>query len=72
MKERPETTTEKAIVPKYIAILYPMTIGCHIRSFFYRMAASLSADEPTWAVEYPREMNDNCQIKKCPVMEFRS
>jgi len=33
MKERPETTSEKAIVPRYKAILYLMTIGYHFRSF---------------------------------------
>jgi len=32
MKERPETTSEKAIVPRYIAILYLMTIGYNFRS----------------------------------------
>jgi hypothetical protein len=32
------------------------------------MKAALSADEPTYVVEYPREMKDSCQIKKGPVM----
>jgi hypothetical protein len=68
MKERPETTTEKATVTWYIDILYLLTIGCHFRSFFYRMKAALSANEPTCVVEYPREMKDSCQIKKGPVM----
>jgi len=72
MKERPENTTEKAIVPRYIAILYLMTTGCHFRSFVYHMGAALSTDEPTWVVEYPREMNDSCQIKKGSVMGFRT
>jgi hypothetical protein len=31
MKERTETTSEKAIVPRYIAILCPMTMGYHFR-----------------------------------------
>jgi len=72
MKKRPETNTEKAIVLRYIAILYLMTIGCHFRSFVFRMKAALSADEPTWMVEYPREKNGICQIKKGPVMGFRA
>jgi hypothetical protein len=32
------------------------------------MNAALSADEPTWVVEYPRAMKDSCQIKKGSVM----
>jgi hypothetical protein len=72
MKERSETTTEKAIVPRYVAILYLMTIGCHFRSFVYLMSTALSADEPTWVVEDPRKINDSCQIKKGPVMWFRA
>jgi hypothetical protein len=32
------------------------------------MNAALSADEPTWVVEYPRKMKDSCQIKKVPLM----
>jgi hypothetical protein len=36
------------------------------------MKAALSADEPTWMVEYPREKNGICQIKKGPVMGFRA